>query len=73
MYKLLLCILVFRWTEFVFYYFNCLLLAIGLVQTLPNSFHLFVRATKMQFVAPNIENCEGVLILYLHRKYCNYL
>lgn len=73
MYKVLLYILAFQWAEFVLYYFNCLLLATGLVQSLLNSFHLFVMATDMQFVPPNIENYKGVLILNLYRKFCNYL
>lgn len=29
-----------------------------------SSFHLLVLATKMQFVSPNIETCEGVLIMF---------
>lgn len=68
MYKLVLCILILQWAEFVFYYFTCLLLGIELVRTLLNSFHLSVMVTKMQFVSPNTEDCEGVLLSHFYRK-----
>ena len=76
MYKLLLCILTLQWAEFVFYYFKCLLLGIGLIQTLPNSFHLFVMATKCSlchlilkivrvslfyiFIENGVDTCKGI-------------
>lgn len=43
----------------------CFFFGIGLIETLENSFHLFVLAMKMQLLPVNIENCESVLKMFI--------
>lgn len=48
----------------MYFIYYGLFLGIGFVETLVNSFHLLVLATKMQLVSANTKNCESVFMLF---------